>query len=1453
MLSRFKTVLGLKETEGNQLRTSHLKASNFVPQIDVRGLLGTPLSSSPILTAYDPLQKLFAIGSGPEVPSSLIHLSPGSPLQYLLFQINQGRVICVQEDGCISVWKVDDGSMISRSPRSGQDKYTCLYNPPCAPILYIGTSSGVILLFRIDNGMFSESFTFGYRDALSDFPKVKSSGEPPSIVSMMSCPANDEEMLIVYSTGILVLLNVVKKERVVVFSSSSEGTPSPASPRSACWSPDGKDILCGFHDGRIILWHFSEKFRNTEELIPPKEVLGVAAGEGVRTPVVDIQWSQSKNDDFIFVHGGNISSGLEGNELQLSLIHGNFMQGKRRTTKIGYKGTQEDPVPAILRFQIMNSQLWVYERDNSISFALVDNSGALHVQTLLDKFTSVPIPTFFTYRNFTQFSTILQCSDRSVLRDLCGAARPREALTQYKCWPHNVTDLSSFGNVEDPYPREIYVTWRHTTAVLSMWLDQYPSSTPVLVNQIEFETIMSDEEPDGRKLTHLILRDYPIPFLMMVTERGVVYLLSVEGNVQLHKTDTLIYNQVVDEASGRKSFVLSRKPMRTTTNMKLISVMHFGSSIASISILPQWKKMSICDRDGFMSVFDFSLLFPPLENNPSPSPSVPRSNTLSPKFYSNKTFTNSPKGRNPPLNEQVIREALEEEKQRERERQRLAALQQQQQQMQGQGQMQTAQKEEKEGEDEMFSSFSEFGTGEERKRSDSREALRGEAQNIVPPPVPARPPREDPPVVTKIEPHGDKALLMDKQWTGDIPTSVCFGMVPSTSGLYQGMLVGTQHGALLGVHLQNWQINTLVEPKKAGASENIIFLEWISRQGEGMEEYSMRSADENNNGSFVLCGSPLALNLLYVSYGQKGEVVVKKLSKVQFKSPCKKVVYARHPNTGENYILALEGPQQLTCYSVQLELITNIQMLPDIYSDVSLSIGGHLIAQISPTCVYISYIVSAVEERVERRHSGPVVDTRRQYMKLYSSDVKQPIKPEYGSVMKKTLSIFNSKKATPTAVDYEQLFGKSRSTSNDRGTASDRTATQSSQSRADATRQEVQSTSNIMNRNIQALQERGEKLQQLSDKSEELNQGAGDFYNMAKEIRKREESKKWWELGGVAELLTQIRTESNTRLRRFRGNAFEAIFSTISSSIHTMKSLASYNIEKTLSKTSNREVFLATNKKGNKVVIKKINKLGVSEILIEGEIEAGHKLSHKRIVKYITEFEDGNYAYIVIDYIRGLDLFAILSVNNFEISMQEKEAKRIFRQLVNAVTYTHKQGFAHHDIKLENIMITEKDSSVRLIDYGLCEKINPGMLSRSYCGSHDYVSPEVLRRTPYCPFKADVWSLGTVLYIMLYAELPFGFQSRAEAISNGQPHPTVEFADHRNPYHTVSVEAKQLISMCLQGDADKRASLEEVANHKWLLKEKKQSTWMNFWSTKKTDAAVMNQEPSPSRTQAVVV
>jgi len=292
--------------------------------------------------------------------------------------------------------------------------------------------------------------------------------------------------------------------------------------------------------------------------------------------------------------------------------------------------------------------------------------------------------------------------------------------------------------------------------------------------------------------------------------------------------------------------------------------------------------------------------------------------------------------------------------------------------------------------------------------------------------------------------------------------------------------------------------------------------------------------------------------------------------------------------------------------------------------------------------------------------------------------------------------------------------------------------------------------------------------------------------------------------------------------------------SSTSSNLTNGQVIMDYTIVKSLSKSGRSEVFLASNKKGKKFVIKKINKLANGVELIANEIEAGKVLRHPGIAKFYAEFQDEEYAYLVFQFIKGEDLFQYLSKNSFEQPMKEKEAKKVIRQLVASLLYCHQQGFVHHDLKLENVILTEeKKMAVKLIDFGLCERLAPpsspsltqpqqmkeAKLSTSFCGSHDYVPPEILKRMPYCGFKADCWGLGTLLYILMYGELPFSFQVRSKAVVKGKSHPKVDFADHRNP--NVSEAAKELITAMLTEDPNARISLNDVARHRWLAKEKK--------------------------------
>jgi len=133
-------------------------------------------------------------------------------------------------------------------------------------------------------------------------------------------------------------------------------------------------------------------------------------------------------------------------------------------------------------------------------------------------------------------------------------------------------------------------------------------------------------------------------------------------------------------------------------------------------------------------------------------------------------------------------------------------------------------------------------------------------------------------------------------------------------------------------------------------------------------------------------------------------------------------------------------------------------------------------------------------------------------------------------------------------------------------------------------------------------------------------------------------------------------------------------------------------------------------------------------------------------------------------------------------------------------------------------MYDRKKNRVKLIDFGLCELIQDGKLCDLWCGSQDYVCPEIIGKTPYNGFSADVWSLGTILYIMLYGELPFGFDIRVQAVSDGREHPPIHFADDRNP-NVVSDIAKDLISKMLHVDPNKRIDMQGVAGHKWMRKK----------------------------------
>ena len=196
-------------------------------------------------------------------------------------------------------------------------------------------------------------------------------------------------------------------------------------------------------------------------------------------------------------------------------------------------------------------------------------------------------------------------------------------------------------------------------------------------------------------------------------------------------------------------------------------------------------------------------------------------------------------------------------------------------------------------------------------------------------------------------------------------------------------------------------------------------------------------------------------------------------------------------------------------------------------------------------------------------------------------------------------------------------------------------------------------------------------------------------------------------------------------------------------------------------------------------------------------------------------YEEDGIAYSLQEYVEGIDLYGFI---NLKIPMSERQIFFIFSSLVNIVDRLHKHGIIHHDIKCENIMINLLTNSITLIDFGLSEISTPINIQKTFSksGSDEYMPPEKLSasRTEnryYCGKKSDFYSLGVVLYTLLFRHFPFDKEEAKQRIFWKKDQP-LEF----NKKQKVSKHRKDFLKSILTIFPDKRFSFEEMNNHEWF-------------------------------------
>ena len=215
------------------------------------------------------------------------------------------------------------------------------------------------------------------------------------------------------------------------------------------------------------------------------------------------------------------------------------------------------------------------------------------------------------------------------------------------------------------------------------------------------------------------------------------------------------------------------------------------------------------------------------------------------------------------------------------------------------------------------------------------------------------------------------------------------------------------------------------------------------------------------------------------------------------------------------------------------------------------------------------------------------------------------------------------------------------------------------------------------------------------------------------------------------------------------------------------------------------------------------------------EIQILKKINHKNIVKLIEVINTEKQILIVQELIEGISL---REYYNNEIRYQkgisihkENIFKIIFRQIFDSMNYLHKHGMAHRDIKLENILI-KKNYEIKIIDFGFGMYNPENNLQKFFCGTPNYMPPEISEKKPYIGQFADMWSLGILVYKIFCADFPFKGKDEKElykSVKTGK----FTFASYTPEY------IKKIINSLIVQDPNKRITCEDVLNSDWL-KEK---------------------------------
>ncbi|KAI4498123.1 hypothetical protein M0802_006947, partial [Mischocyttarus mexicanus] len=258
--------------------------------------------------------------------------------------------------------------------------------------------------------------------------------------------------------------------------------------------------------------------------------------------------------------------------------------------------------------------------------------------------------------------------------------------------------------------------------------------------------------------------------------------------------------------------------------------------------------------------------------------------------------------------------------------------------------------------------------------------------------------------------------------------------------------------------------------------------------------------------------------------------------------------------------------------------------------------------------------------------------------------------------------------------------------------------------------------------------------------------------------------------------------------------------------------LENFEFLKVLGKGTFGKVILCREKAtGHLYAIKILRK----EVIIRKD-EVAHTLTENRVLRTTSHpflislkysFQTADRLCFVMEYVNGGELFFHLSRSRI---FTEDRTRFYGAEIISALGYLHSQGIIYRDLKLENLLL-DKDGHIKIADFGLCkEDITYGTTTKTFCGTPEYLAPEVLEDNDYGR-AVDWWGVGVVMYEMMCGRLPFYNRDHEKLF-------TLILLEEVKFPRTISNEAKDMLGGLLIKDPSRRLGggpndAKDIMNH----------------------------------------